>query len=337
MEGTGGEPVEAASGESAEATPGPLPACGTDTALAVASCVDRARFEKDLRFIAQPRVPGSEHWQAVQDLCADRLGDLGFTVERQAYGTGVNVIGRRGKATAEVPPVLLGAHYDHIANCPGADDNATGVAGVLELARVLTEVQPDRPLMVACWDEEERGLVGSRAFVEAGYADVLAGGTHLNVEMIGYRSLEPNTQKIPDGLEFLSPGGVARVRANEYRADFLAAVSDQGSAEAMAWFEAYAARVGLPVVAMVLPELVKDQRIAADLHRSDHASFWDRELPGLMVADSADLRYPAYHCAKGKDVVENLDLEFSTLSLRALAATAARSLGLDGDDGVTRP
>ena len=129
----------------------------------MAACIDRERFEKDLRFIAQPREPGSDHWQAVQDLCAPRLESLGFEVERQRYGTGVNVIGRRGGASA--PPVLLGAHYDHIADCPGADDNATGVAVLLELARAWAALPMACPVQLVAFDLEESGCYGSLEFI----------------------------------------------------------------------------------------------------------------------------------------------------------------------------
>src|SRR5690606_20146741 len=132
----------------------------------LSQCVEAARYQADLEAIAMPREPESAHWQAVQDLCAERLEGLGFTVERHAYATGVNVIGVREGTSEPQRRVLVGAHYDHIAGCAGADDNASGVAGALEAARVLAMASFPRTLVVACWDEEERGLIGSRAYAE---------------------------------------------------------------------------------------------------------------------------------------------------------------------------
>src|SRR5690606_6446465 len=103
----------------------------------------------------------------VQDLCADRLTELGYEVTLHNYGSGVNVIGRRPGATAPDEIVMVGAHYDHIDDCRGADDNASGVAAALEIARVLATVETQRTTMIACWDQEELGLIGSEAFVTA--------------------------------------------------------------------------------------------------------------------------------------------------------------------------
>src|SRR5688572_3009596 len=74
---------------------GPLPSCGTGSPLELAVCVEDARWIADLETIAMPREPSSAHWMAIQDLCATRLESLGFTVERHAYATGVNVFGVR--------------------------------------------------------------------------------------------------------------------------------------------------------------------------------------------------------------------------------------------------
>src|SRR5205823_1076260 len=100
---------------------------------------EQARYVKDLEFVAKERTPGSPHWKEVQDLCATRFKDLGFMVELEEYATGVNVIGTRVGADTPIDIVSIGAHYDHIPGCPGADDNATGVAGLLEVARVLSQ------------------------------------------------------------------------------------------------------------------------------------------------------------------------------------------------------
>ncbi len=137
--------------------------CGTGSATAIADCVEQSRYEADLKFVAAPRPPGSAHHQAVRDLCAARFAEYGFTVEQHDYGTGSNVIGVLPGASDE--RVIVSAHYDSTdGSCPGADDNATGVAGVLETARVMATASLDRTLVVACWDEEEDGLIGSDAY-----------------------------------------------------------------------------------------------------------------------------------------------------------------------------
>jgi hypothetical protein len=116
-------------GGSAEPEPTGADACATGSASALARCVDAAAIARDITFIAEVRAPDTPHWLAVQELCADRLTMLGFTVEMHAYSTGINVIGRLPGTQAPDEVVLVGAHYDHIPGCLGADDNATGVGG----------------------------------------------------------------------------------------------------------------------------------------------------------------------------------------------------------------
>ena len=134
------------------ADPGPA---GNAAIAELVNAVDGARYKADLDFISKPRPPGSAHWKAVQDRCASRFSELGYTVELHAYETGVNVLGVKAGAGRAGEQVVVSAHYDHIENCDGADDNGTGVAGLLETAGVLSKDRFDRTLVLACWDQEE--------------------------------------------------------------------------------------------------------------------------------------------------------------------------------------
>ena len=127
--------------------------------------VDRAKYTEEITFIAEERVPSSLHWQAVQDRCFQRFTEYGYTTQRHEYETGVNVIGVKQGLDPQAPQVILSAHYDHIDGCQGADDNASGVAALFEAARILGDADFSNTLVVACWDEEERGLIGSTAYV----------------------------------------------------------------------------------------------------------------------------------------------------------------------------
>ena len=109
-------------------------------------CVDHSRLLADVEWIAKPRPPGSSHWRAVQLHCERTLRRYGFEVELHRDATGVNVIGVRSGGSQSHEQVVVGAHYDHLPGCPGADDNASGVAGALELARTLGPVDFQRTL-----------------------------------------------------------------------------------------------------------------------------------------------------------------------------------------------
>ena len=269
--------------------------------------INTATLAADLQFVARPRPRGSPVWQAVQDACAERLDASGFSVERMDYGTGVNIVGTRPGASDEA--VILAAHYDHISGCAGADDNASGVAGLWAIADTVG--QGDRTLILACVDEEESGLLGALALARSLQQPVHA---MLSVEMIGFRDAAPGAQHIPPGFEYAFRSAWREVRARDFRGDFLLYVGDWGSAHVGEALRAGGRAAGLPVIGFTSPLAP----YVPQLGRTDHAAFWHVGHPGVMVTDTANFRYPAYHCREGPDVVENIDPEFHARSVETL-------------------
>ena len=298
--------------------------CG-EPARSPVELVERAPYEADFLTIAAPRPPRTPHWQAVQDLCADRFASLGFEVERHTYTTGVNVIGVRAGTKKPAERVLVSAHYDSVSNCVGADDNGTGVAATLEVARVLSLQPHDRTLVVACWDEEERGLIGSTAYAKrakaAGDSIVLA----LVFEMNGYRSTAPMSQRTDPQLEAVFPDAAAQIAANEYRGDFALVVNDETANAAVVDLQAVATEIGLPIVNISLLAALKTT--LDGLRRSDHAPFWDADYPALFITDTADFRNSHYHCLRGtSDAIVDVDFEFAIANVRVIVGAAAAAL-----------
>jgi hypothetical protein len=83
---------------------------------------DTEQYVADVTFVASERTPGSAHWQEVQDFCAKRLADLGYEVERQAYGTGVNVIGLRRGTSIPDEQIFISGHYSsHACGAQGGE------------------------------------------------------------------------------------------------------------------------------------------------------------------------------------------------------------------------
>ncbi|MCA9582332.1 MAG: M20/M25/M40 family metallo-hydrolase, partial [Myxococcales bacterium] len=249
--------------------------------------VERSRYLADLEFIAKERTPDSAHWMAVQDLCYDRFTDLGFETEREDYGSGVNVIGRLPGKDKANEQVIISAHYDHIPGCLGADDNASGVAGVLEAARVLAMSDHSRTLVVACWDEEETGAHGSIAYAtdaKKANADI---AVSFVLEMIGYKSDEPNSQTIPPGFDLLFEEQTKVVAANQNRGDFIALVGDQSAHNALVALGEAAKAIDLPAAELEVLGALKNNAALADLRRSDHAPFWAADYPAIMITDTA--------------------------------------------------
>ncbi len=304
--------------------------CSSETPAALMECVERPRYEQDLGFVADLRVPGSTHWQAVQDLCADRLSELGYEVELQDYGSGVNVLGVKPGTSNADERVIVGAHYDHIPNCTGADDNATGVAAVLEVARVLAEVPTPRTLVITCWDEEELGLVGSEAqaqiALDAGEVITAA----FSYDMVGYVDASEGAQDVPGGFDLAFPDLYSELEENGFRGDFLFWVSDEAMAPIAAELEGFAAMIALPTLGASLEDAVKNSPIVADLRRSDHASFWEVDVPAMMLNDTGEFRYASYHCGDGNDdSLDRLDNAFAVKVTQASTAAVAVALGLE--------
>jgi hypothetical protein len=310
---------------------GGLPACGTSSARALAACVERDRYVADLELVAQARPAGSPHHRVVQDLCASRLEGLGFEVVLDDYGTGVNVIGVLAGTTRALEHVLVSAHYDSVGECPGADDNGSGVAGALETARVLAQAAFERTLVVAFWDEEEDGLIGSIAYATRADSSGEVIAANFVYEMIGYSSDEPGSQGLPAGIDLLFPDQVRQIEDNEARGDFVALVFDElHSGPPVDDMIRFADSIGLTAIGLGLPDALKNSDLVADLRRSDHAPFWYFDAPGIMITDTANFRYRQYHCSAGDDAVENLDHRFAAQIIAITTGATATALGVGG-------
>ena len=319
--------LEAAGSGGTGASGGSAGTGGTDvTAIidALVASVDSARYAADLNAVTGVRNHGSQAWQEAQDFCAESLAELGFDVERHDYGTGVNVIGTLAGTNDE--QIIVSGHYDAVPNCEGADDNASGVAGTLEAARALVAGDFERTLVVACWDEEELGLMGARAYADRASQEGAEVVGMYSLEMIGYKSDEPNSQLLPPGLDLLFPDQTAMLEANEFRGDFIAIVADEASRSLNDAFERYADSVELPWIELELPDAFLNNPAASDLQRSDHAAFWQVGYPGIMLTDSANFRNLHYHCSGGPDTADRLDTDFAVKIIKSVVGATATEL-----------
>ncbi len=292
------------------------------TAAELMPCVEEARLSADIEVIAKERISGSAHWQVVQDLCRTRLEEYGYEVALEDYGTGINVIGRREGSDPAGGDVIVSGHYDSIEDgCPAASDNAAGVAATLEMARLLASKTHQNSLVVACWDEEERGLIGSKAYADAAKAANHKIEAMISFDPIGFFASEANTQTLPSGFQSLFPGAYSQVESNEFRGDFVSLVADTSSSAAVDFYLEHAATVGLKAYAAVVPENFKNSLSTGDLRRSDHASFWAHDYPGIHVNDTANFRNPNYHCMDGMDSPSTLTMSFVTQITQAALGT----------------
>jgi Zn-dependent M28 family amino/carboxypeptidase len=192
--------------------------------------------------------------------------------------------------------ILVGAHYDGVPGSPGADDNGSAIAVLLELAREFAGEPAPRPLRLVAFDLEERDLVGSRADA----ADLRRRGEPLDLmvalEMLGYRDPRPGSQRYPPGLRYFYPD----------RGDFIGLIGNLRTVPRLRRL-ARALRRSVPCEWLPVPAR---GLLLPDTRRSDHSPFWDLGYPALMVTDTANLRNPHYHT--DGDRLETLDMDFLT-------------------------
>ena len=134
---------------------------------------------------------GAEGRKLARDYLVSELASLGFDAATHDYATGANAIGRlpaNGEGGTQ-RWIVLGAHFDGVAGSPGANDNASGVVAVLAVARMLRDLPCRREgIIVAMFDEEEIGLVGSKAFADRLVADKTDVVAVHSVDQVGWDS-----------------------------------------------------------------------------------------------------------------------------------------------------
>ncbi|MBE9039989.1 M28 family peptidase [Oscillatoriales cyanobacterium LEGE 11467] len=195
------------------------------------------------------------------------------------------------------PPILVGAHYDGVPGSPGADDNATGIAVLLEMARAFATEAIAYPIRLVAFDLEEYGLLGSTAYAETLVREGRQLRLMLSLEMLGYCDRTPNSQRYPTPLEYFYPD----------RGDFIIFVGNLSSLGDLMRLRKPMRRDGTPCEILPVPNAGK---WVPDTRRSDHAPFWDRGYRAIMVTDTSFLRNPHYH--QKSDRLETLDLDFLT-------------------------
>jgi Zn-dependent M28 family amino/carboxypeptidase len=203
------------------------------------------------------------------------------------------------------PPILVGAHFDAAPATPGADDNASGIAVLLELARHFAADPAPSPLWLVAFDLEERGMIGSRAYACFLRQQRQPLRLMLSLEMLGYRDPTPGSQRYPAGLEKLYPN----------RGDYIGLIGNWPTWGDLLKLQRDFQKVGIPCC-----WLLAGQRglILPATRLSDHSPFWDAGYAAVMVTDTAFLRNPHYH--KPSDTLETLDQDFLTGVCQGLMA-----------------
>lgn len=195
-------------------------------------------------------------------------------------------------------PILIGAHYDAVPGTPGADDNASGVAALLELAQALTAAPAHHAVRLVAFDLEEYGMVGSGHYAEMLQQQGQPLRLMLSLEMLGYCTQAPNSQQYPiAAMKTIYPS----------TGNFVGLIGNLPTMLELLHFNHHMAEAGVP--SQWLPAGMRGEMLRAT-RLSDHSPFWDRGYRAIMVTDTAFMRNPHYH--QPSDRLETLDLDFLT-------------------------
>lgn len=274
-----------------------------------------------------PRYPGKRGtMEATAAYIESELNAIGLTVTRESYSINgqpidnlvVNVPGTRRSNDI----VILGAHYDSTPTTPGADDNGSAVAVLIETARLLRDISPRSTLRFVAFACEESpyfhtdemgSMIHARGCTKRG-ENVVA---MLCLEMVGYFVDGKNSQQVPPGipkwLRWLFPS----------RGNFLAAVANPNSWKLCWQFRrGFKKATRFPLFSIVLPERIPE------IHLSDHRAFWLEGFPALMLTDTSFLRNPNYHLQT--DTADTLDYDRMAQVTIGVASAVRRISGAAG-------
>ncbi|WP_257386192.1 M28 family peptidase [Tahibacter caeni] len=308
--------------------------------------VDAARLQADVRYLSVDLYPRS--YDQVENL--DRsarfiLAELrhsgGRVTEQPVEAEGVtyrNLIARYGPEDGAV--LVIGAHYDShgdvqqaarhggdatpATHTPGADDNASGTAALLALARLLGRHPPARPVELVAYTLEEPPYFRTGHMGSAWHARALKAASRpvelmLSLEMVGYFRDEPGSQGYPfRGLDALYPD----------RGDFVLVAGRFGDFGLMRRVKARMAGASdLPVQSINAPALLQG------IDFSDHLNYWREGYPALMITDTGFLRNPHYH--RAEDTAESLDyVRMAKVVQAVFAVTRGTAVGSGGSPSV---
>lgn len=271
--------------------------------------IDRDRLRDRLVQIARDRDPyfNSAGHFFVREYVRQELQQWG-TVETHSFPVNSRfyqnlILDLPGSDPNKTLPILIGAHYDAVPGTPGADDNASGVAALLELAAEFAARPLAYPVRLVAFDMEEYGLLGSYAYAKQLRQQRQPLRLMLSLEMLGYCDSRGGTQGYPTGLDYFYPD----------RGNFIALVGNLGAIADLRRLSRQIRESGTPCEWLPVPFR---GRVVLATRASDHAPFWDCGYRALMVTDTSFFRNPHYH--QSSDTVETLDLDFLAGVCRSL-------------------
>ena len=270
--------------------------------------VDAQRLMASVGAIAQPRYSPDEK-AAARQYITEQLSSYGLKPALQPYGTaetgsaleGTNLVVEIPGSDSAAGAIVLGAHYDTVFESAGADDNGSAIAVLLEAARIFSAQPSLAALKLVFFDQEEHqtdgtGLLGSLAYTQNASNIANVKGAVI-LDMVGYACRELGCQRYPARLP---------VKNLPQTGEFLAVLGLNTHTNLIGAFMLSAQSNWPLLLSLPIPQPMLN--LLPDLLRSDHAPFWDKNIPAVFVTDTANFRNPSYHTPQ--DTLDTLDPSF---------------------------
>lgn len=282
---------------------------------------DPENLRRHIRVLTDSNPPRNfahpESLDKAAEYIAQQFAQSGLVSHMQDYKVGNNtyrnVVVHLGPDTGDY--LVIGAHYDVYKDYPGADDNASATAGLIELGRLLSPIKDKlkRPIELVAYTLEEHtntfDLKDMGSYIHAQSMKAANKNIKLmiSLEMLGYFRDDPGSQKYPYSFFYLFYPSVG---------NYIALI-----ARPQEWFvmrkvkSLFSTAANLPVESANIP------RIVPGVDYSDHQSYWDAGYTAMMITDTAFMRNPNYHQAG--DLPETLDYRRMAEVVNGVAAIAA--------------
>ncbi len=246
---------------------------------------------------------GAALWETTNTFIENKFLDKSLQTYRHEFNyntvTAANIIGRLPGNGEEAVTYIIDGHFDTVPNTPGADDNGSGVVGMLEAMRILSAYHFKNSIVFIGFDLEEVGLVGSLRYVTDAIPAYQQTAGVINFEMIGFTCNEA-------GCDDFAPLG-----------NYIHNISDVNANPLRQQFDLSAATY-VPALNVLSTQADPSN---PNFRRSDHARFWDAGIQALFLTDGANFRNHHYH--QNSDLISTLNFEFMSNVVKTSVATIA--------------
>ncbi|MEZ2338350.1 M28 family metallopeptidase [Mucilaginibacter sp. RCC_168] len=264
----------------------------------IVNSVDSMRIKQILSSIygIRNRISGLKHLEHVKLFIKSQLDSCHVLSAMQQFRysgyTGHNIIGHIPGQKDKNGRYLLTAHFDTAISSPGADDNGSGVAGLLEAMNVLSRYNFGSSVDFVAFDQEEPGSVGSKNYVSDISKKKYKIKGVINLDMIGRSSIKVNSQYVPPKLALLYPFIFKDIEMSGNKADFVLDITNKTSRRLGEIFKFNSNKFNPSLKVVTLETNRESVKAISGLEASDHVRFWEKGYPALHIGEGGETRNP---------------------------------------------